>query len=233
MPMELQSIVSKHSELSAHPTLPIIEPLASITDGESSPTSFDAQGRSRAARYAEAALAVLRSNRQLAQADNSLLFVILSAATFARDTLDIPTGGRGFYSSTTDRILLSDYIREVEGTLSFALATVNDDSSWHKSAVAALAFKNPAEPQDFLQRLLVAVKDEVLRTDSDIAARVFRDLLERHLRQSGAEEKDLEVWLAFTMPWMEKCKLLVDSANISYTTLYRSHARYQTLFARL
>lgn len=200
-------MISAHAALPAHPTLAIMDPLVVGAEVETSSQSYDPQGRSKAARYADAALAILRTDRQLVQSNSHLLIAILSAAIFAKDTLAVPSGGRTSFSPDTERSLLSDLIREAEGTLSFALANIDDAAvAWHQSAVSALATKTPTDPQDFVQELLLAVKNDILQTDSDIAARVLRDVLGRHFRQSGAGEKEVEIWLAYAMTMMEKCE---------------------------
>jgi hypothetical protein len=190
--------------------LSIIDPLVPVSDSTvDSIGTFDHQGRSQAARYAEAALAILRADRQLAQTSNDLLVMVLSAAVSAQDTLDVPIGGRGFYAPSVNRTLLEDLVREVNGALSIALASVDEAGvKWHESAVAALAARSPTEPQDFLQQLFVSLKSASVENQSAIAPRVLRDVLSRHLRQSGAGEKEAEVWLAFGMSMMERCESL-------------------------
>jgi hypothetical protein len=204
---QLRSMVSQHAERT-YSTLAMVDQLVPCTsDAAEGPAAYDAQGRSRAARYAEAALAILRADRT----SHTYLLTVLSAAMFAKDTLDIPSGSRGFFAPTTDRTKLADFIREVDGTLSFALAEVDDVAlPWHQSAIAALG---KSAPQDFMQELLLALKTEITETNSDIAARVFRDVLSRHFRQSGAGEKELEVWLAFAMGMMKNSKPYYGSAD--------------------
>lgn len=241
-------LLSGHSATLSDPTLIILDPLSALSpsNNDLSPPSadFDMLGRSRTARYAEAILSLLRTDRRLAETEPALLHITLASKTLASDALSVPGSSRGLYSASTSRDHLSDVIREADGALSFALASVDEvDMAWHQSTVQLLRSGPAADAKDFLQRLLLSLQGEMADKKSDTSARVFRDVLSKHLRQSGAGEKVAEVWLSFGMTQTEKGGLFrhqsslapSDVADLLGSSLYSltsDNACHQTTFAR-
>ncbi|KAK8854764.1 hypothetical protein IAR55_003503 [Kwoniella newhampshirensis] len=206
---DLLEQLSSHASRSSHPSLPIVDPLIPYSSGDISETSlkteFDTLGRSKAARCSEAAVALLRADRHLVDAEPSLLQVALAAVQLTQDALAVPGSSKGLFSASASITHLSDLVREVEGAISYALAFVDEvPPTWH--AVTVQTLKSGALPADadLLQRLLSALKDEITAGGGDVSARSFRDLLGRHLRQSGAEENDGEVWLTYAMTLVDR-----------------------------
>ena len=186
-----------HSALSISDAL--ISPSTDVGNEAGPSSGFDARGRSKAARLAEAALAFIRADRQLASTSPNLLQIVLSARALAQDGLAVPGASRGFLNSAITPLYLEEVIREAEGALSFSLSAFDEVSvDWHKATVELLK-KEDAGKGDFLQKLLVTLVMGVKGTEDDVAARIVRDVLAKHLRQCGAGEKDADIWLAFAM----------------------------------
>lgn len=191
----------------------ILDPLipARSEDDEISPasTTFDAQGRSSPARHVEALLALLHDDRTLINHD-LILSHVLSAAQLAQEALWASNGiaGRGLYAEFVDADHLRSVIREAEGAMSYALASLETageiDVQWHKSAVSLLKSEVNAGTKDALQAQLVSLASSITQQQDDVAARVLRNLLGRHLQQSGAGVAEAEVWLNFAMSSSEK-----------------------------
>ncbi|RSH88769.1 hypothetical protein EHS25_002997 [Saitozyma podzolica] len=197
----LAELVSQVSCKASSPdiTLPIINPLVPCSSEQvSEPADVDTAGRSRAARYAEAALALLRADRHLAETNHALLQMVLEASILAQDALAVPGASRGLFGPSTRSSHLSDFVREAEGTLSYALASVDDvPLAWHSATAQSFKSTDLADTADFVQKLLWNLAQDVVLDGGDVAARVLGDVLSRQLRQSGAGEKEAEAWLAF------------------------------------
>lgn len=207
---DLVSALSAYTRKAPAATLAVVDllisPVADEGDLAVSNEEFDATGRSGTARTIEAASAVLRADRQLAQVEPDLLRALLSASILASDAIAVPGASRGLYGSSVSTTHLSDFAREVEGALSYALAAIDDvPSSWHADTVTHIKKGQVDDKADFLQRLLVSVAQDVVPdVTADVSARVFRDVLARHLRQSGAGQKEAEVWLNFGMSLVDR-----------------------------
>lgn len=217
----IQELVEEYTSRKPNPTLSIIEPLiAGTLEDETIPTStFDAHGRSKAARLSEAALALIKSARSLASTNPTLLQTILSARALAQDALAVPGASRGFLDRSASVTHLEGAIREAEGALSFALGAFDEVTiAWHKQTVELLK-AGQAEKGDLLQQLLVILASGVKGTADDIAARTLRDVLSRHLRQSGAGEPEAEIWLNYGITKAESSKLSHLASMISQLTL--------------
>lgn len=172
-------------------------------------TSFDFEGRSALARQIEAVLALIQDDRTLV-AHRDILSYVLYAAQLAQEALwsREPGCARGMYASTTESEHLQLVIREAEGALSYALAsidaTVSIDLAWHKTTVDLLKNGSASEGQDYLQKQIVRLANTVRDDNNDVAARVLRTILARHLQRSGAGVAEGEVWLNFGMSISEK-----------------------------
>jgi hypothetical protein len=212
--------IMDHVAQNANTTLVILDPLVPYdTDVVSEAHGkFDIAGRSRAARLAGAVSRILRIDRQLATSEPDMLRISIFARILAQDAQAVPGASRAFFAQTTSVSYLEEIVREVDGALSYALMGVDDTPlGWHKSTIQMLQTK-VTDSADWLQRLLASLSEEVRRTGSDVAARALRDTLARHMRQSGAGEKEAEVWLHFSTTLMEKCKpphrkMLTSSAS--------------------
>lgn len=190
-------------------TLPIVDPLIPYVSNSSSATSsiFDIKGRSQAARYAETVLCYSRVDRQMASSQVGLLRIILAAKILAQDASAVPGASRRFFSPNVQTDVLSNFIREAEGALSYSLATFDESPpSWHESTTGLLRVEPPPVEADFLQCLLSALQLDVVRSKSDVSARVFRDILSRQLRQSGGGEAEADAWLTYAMSKVDKGK---------------------------
>ncbi|ODO06737.1 hypothetical protein I350_04096 [Cryptococcus amylolentus CBS 6273] len=210
---QLLKDLASHASRSPHPTLPLVDALipfvAPDEDADIDSTDFDLLGRSEVSRYAEAAVALLRANRSLVKTEPVLLQVALAVGRIAQDALAVPGASRGLFSKDTPLTRLEDLVREVEGATSFALGYVDEvPSSWHAATVQALKSDTLPEGSDLLQRLLTALKRDVVATGGDVSARSFRDVLSRHLRQVGAGEKEGEAWLAYAMGQVDRAPQL-------------------------
>lgn len=212
-PAIMLSFLERHTSQPPHPTLPVIDPLVPCTTEVEGQTwrdsDFDAAGRSRAARYAEAGLSLLRADRSLVQTLPSLLHVALGAMLLASDGAAIPGASRGLYTPHTPAEHLEQVVRDAEGALSFSLSLVDEAPlSWHKAAVDQLRAGQLAGDADYLHRLLFDLRSDVVAKTSDVAPRAFREVLARHLRKCGAGEKEGEVWLNYAMQMSEKRELI-------------------------
>ena len=201
--------IERHASRSPNITTPILDPLIPYvpddTENTTRTSDFDSKGRSRAARLAEAACLFLREDRHLVATEPSLLQVVLSARIFAQDALAVPGASRGFFADSASADVLSGVIREIEGALSYSLALFGEvQLTWHTSTIQRLEAGPPSDGADSLQRLLVTLRADIVQSGSDISARVFRDVLSRHLRQGGAGDKESEAWLAYGMSLSDK-----------------------------
>lgn len=201
----IQDLVSEFTSRPPNPTLSIVDsiiPCPPVDDDASRvPGSFDVHGRSRGARLAEAALALIRSDRQFASSSATLLQTVLSARALAQDALAVPGASRGFFDKSTPVEYLAQVVREAEGALSFSLASLDDVAlDWHKTTSDLITKGQAASGGlDFLQSLLVMLSQRITSAADDAAARTLRDVLGRFLSQSGAGEKEAEVWLNLGM----------------------------------
>jgi len=221
----IQGLISEFTSRTPNTTLAIVDPLVSPSadsNAEEGPSSgFDSRGRSKAARLAEAALAFIRADRQLASTSPNLLQIVLSARALAQDALAVPGASRGFLNANVIPSYLEEVIREAEGALSFSLSAFDEVSiDWHKTTVDLLK-KEEGDKGDFLQRLLATLALSVKGQEDDVAARIVRDVLEKHLRQSGAGEKEAEVWLAYAMTKADKSKSAQSTARVRSDTQTR------------
>jgi hypothetical protein len=203
---DLLEAIKYHAYRSPDITLPIINPLVTCSSEQpSGQTDVDTAGRSCAARYAEAALALLRADRHLAETNHALLQTVLEASILAQDALAVPRASRGLFGPSTQPSHLSDFVREAEGTLSYALASVDDvPLAWHTATIQSFKSTTVADTADFVQNLLWSLAQDVVLNGGDVAARVLSDVLSRQLRQSGAGEKEAEAWLAYAMSQAER-----------------------------
>ncbi|WVR00029.1 hypothetical protein IAU59_007171 [Kwoniella sp. CBS 9459] len=232
---DLLEAVASHASQPSHPSLPILDPLVPYTT-EVSPdisleSEFDIVGRTKAARWAEATVSLLRADRALVSSQPALLQVALAAYQLAQDTVAIPGSSRGLYSTSASIVHLTDLVREVEGALSYALSYVDEAPvAWHTDTVKALKSGETITSEadllrrllvtlkdgtitseaDLLRRLLVTLKDDMVSSNNggDVSARSFRDVLSRHLRQSGSGEAEGEVWLNYAMSLIDKAPQL-------------------------
>jgi hypothetical protein len=195
----IQKAVQEFTSRASDPTLCIVEPIisGSVSDDSDPSSPFDAHGRSKAARLSEAALGLIKADRSLASSNPTLLQTILSARALAQDALAVPGASRGFLAKETEPAYLEGVIREAEGALSFALGAFDEvEIAWHKTTVDRLKQAKGGEA-DFLQDLICMLASGIRASSDDVAARTLRDVLARHLRQSGAGEAEAEVWLAY------------------------------------
>lgn len=204
-PETLVEFLSRHTAQPPHPSLPVIDPMVQCTQEveEAPSTEFDAEGRSRAARYAEAALALLRADRSLVKVFPSLLNVALAAMILAQDGAAIPGASRGMYDAGASH--LANVVRDAEGALSFSLSLVDEPPlSWHKETVEQLKAGSTPDGADYLQRLLGQLRSRVEEKRSDVAPRAFREVLSRHLRKCDAGEEEGSIWLDYAMRISER-----------------------------
>ncbi|WRT68426.1 uncharacterized protein IL334_005402 [Kwoniella shivajii] len=173
--------MSLHTCQPSHPSLPIVDPMIDYSKVTPDITAdFDLLGRSKAARWAEATVALLRADRQLVASQPILLQVALAAYQLTKDTLAVPGSSRGLYSTSASIVHLTDLVREVEGALSYALSFVDETpASWHNDIIQMLKSGEVSHDADLLQKLLFAMKDGDVRS--------FRDVLIRHLRQCAPQ----------------------------------------------
>lgn len=196
---QIQQMVEEYTSRQPNPTLSIVEPLiaGTLVDDDSPSSTFDAHGRSQAARLSEAALAFIKANRGLATSNPTLLQTVLSARALAQDSLAVPGASRGFLAPNASTESLAAAIREAEGALSFALGSFDEvDIKWHQETVSLLKAVAVGKG-DLLQQLLAMLVSGIKGAGDDVAARTLRDVLSRHLRQSGGGEKEAEVWLSY------------------------------------
>ncbi|GMK59535.1 hypothetical protein CspeluHIS016_0801410 [Cutaneotrichosporon spelunceum] len=205
---ELISQLAAHTSQPPHPALPVIDPqvpTGGVVEPVSRASDFDAAGRSRAARYVEAGLALLRVDRSLVTGLPHLLNVALSAEVLASDAAAIPGASRGMYTPEASPTALDGVVRDAQGALSFSLSLVDEAPlAWHKATVEQLRAGKPAENADYLQHLLGDLRAAVAEKTSDVAPRAFYAVLSRHLRRSEAGEAEGEVWLTYAMQMSEK-----------------------------
>lgn len=206
---DMLSQLAGHTSQPPHPALAVIDqqvPCTSATPASSSRASdFDAAGRSRAARYAEAGLALLRVDRSLVSSLPHLLNVALGAMVLAGDAAAIPGASRGMYTPEASTAALEGVVRDAQGALSFSLSLVDEAPlAWHKATVDQLRAGAAAPDADYLQRLLSDLRSEVVAKTSDVAPRVFLAVLSRHMRGCEAGEAEGEVWLQYAMQMSEK-----------------------------
>ncbi|KAK4688698.1 E3 ubiquitin-protein ligase listerin, partial [Tremellales sp. Uapishka_1] len=204
---DLLSFLSRHTSRNPDQSLPLLDPIVPyVPDPDpviTRPSDFDSSGRSQAARYAVAALTLLRSDRKLMESKPDLLRVALMAMVLAQDALSVPAGSRGLYSPSMPLEHLAAVVRDAEGVLSYSLSASDElPVGWHATTVQAL--KSGSEGGDFLQSLLTSLQADTKKGDSDVSARIFRDVLGKHLRQSGAGEAEGEVWLNYAMVSSER-----------------------------
>ena len=186
--------------------LAILDPLVSSSSNEEAPmpsTAFDHAGRSTLARFTEAVLQLLRSDRSLAAGQPALLEAALLAMTVAQDGLALGSASRGLYGPETPSENLESVVRETEGVLSYVM-TDFDNPSWSAATVSLL--KNPKEGSDVLQATLLSLLDDIKASGGDVSARVLREIISRQLRQSYASEDDCAPWLSYAMSQSEKCQ---------------------------
>ena len=218
----VRQLVVNFSSRPPAPTLPVIDPLIGCSHYDQyQQAEFDSEGRSQGARLAEAALALIRSDRRLASSSPNLLQIALSARILAQDASAVPGASRGFFAESTSIDYLVEVVREAEGALSFALAAFDDVSStWHKSTVCMIQSGMTDDTADSLQRLLLTLALEIRDQTDDVVARTFRDVLGRHLRQSN--EGDAEIWLSLAMTGLDSS----ESTRRSKLTRFRSNTRF-------
>lgn len=208
-PDDLLAHLSRHTAQPPNLSLPVIDPLVPCSPDDeppiTRPSDFDTVGRSRAARYAEAGLALLRADRSLVQTLPFLLHVALAAMLLAQDGAAVPGASRGLYTPETPTEHLEQVVRDAEGALSFSLSLVDEAPlAWHKATVEQLRAGQATADADYLQRLLTDLRADVATKTSDIAPRAFREVLSRHLRKCGAGEAEGEVWLNYAMAMSDK-----------------------------
>jgi hypothetical protein len=205
---EMLSQLAAHTSQPPHPALPVIDPqvpTGGVVEPLSRASDFDAAGRSRAARYVEAGLALLRVDRSLVTALPHLLNVALSAMVLASDASAIPGASRGMYTPEASMAALERVVRDSQGALSFSLSLVDEAPlAWHKATVEQLKAGKPANNADYLQRLLSDLRAAVAEGTSDVAPRAFFAVLSRHMRGCEAGEAEGEAWLTYAMQMSEK-----------------------------
>ena len=206
---DIIDLINFHASQPPDITLPITDPLIPCIFTNNGITTrasdFDLRGRSKAARYAEAVLYLLRADRRLVQTQPDLLRVVLASRTIAQDALAVPGASRGFFASTIMADELSSLIRDTEGALSYALASIDETQlAWHTSTIQQLHVESLSTGADFLQRLLSTLQDDVVSSGNDIKARVLRDVLSRCLRQTGAGEAEADAWLKYAVSTIDK-----------------------------
>ncbi|WWD02614.1 hypothetical protein V865_000654 [Kwoniella europaea PYCC6329] len=235
---ELIDEIITHTNRPSHPSLPIIDPLVTYSS-EATPdisleSDFDLIGRSRAARWAEAVVALLRADRQLVASQPGLLQVALAAYQLTQDTLAVPGSSRGLYAQSASIVHLTDLVREVEGALSYALSFVDEAPiSWHNDTIQMLKGGSLPENADLLQKLLSALKNDIIDTGGDVSARSFKDVLSRHFRQSGAGEAEAEIWLNFGMSLIDKAPQLALAIIYAIKPLLLDHKSFALAQNRL
>ncbi|WVR07509.1 hypothetical protein IAU60_004551 [Kwoniella sp. DSM 27419] len=210
---QLLSTMADHASRPTNPALSILHPLVPYNSDPPQDSSlesdFDIIGRSRAARWAEATVTLLRADRQLVNTHPALLHAALAAFQLAQDSLAVPGSSRGLYASSASTVHVADLVREVEGALSYALAFVDEAPvAWHTATIQMLKNGNVSPTADLLQKLFSAFKDDIVANGGDVSARSLRDVLSRHLRQSGAGEAEGEVWLNYGMSMIDKAPQL-------------------------
>lgn len=201
---EMLSHLASHTSQPPHPALPVIDQQVPCVGGEPSSSSrasdFDSAGRSRAARYAEAALALLRVDRSLVSSLPHLLNVALNAMVLASDAAAIPGASRGMYTPEASKDALERVVRDAQGALSFSLSLVDEAPlGWHTATVDQLKAGTTPKDADYLQRLLSDLRTAVVAKTSDVAPRAFFAVLSRHMRGCEAGEAEGEVWLNYAM----------------------------------
>lgn len=207
---ELQLLLDEYTTAPANMSLAVVDPLIPCIENDvPTKTIFDGQGRSRAARLAEAALGLIRGNRHLAT-NVTLMETVLAARGLAQDALAVPGASRGFLDAATPPRVLETIIREAEGALSFLLADFDEvELKWHTAAVQTMK----GDQGDSLQTLLSNLAARINEPKDDVAARSLRDVLSRHFRQSGAGVKEGEAWLGYAMPQAENSESSYFSAD--------------------
>ena len=205
----ITDLINFHASLTPDITLPITDPLIPCMFVDNAVTTqasdFDIRGRSKAARYAEAILYILRADRRLVETQPNLLRIVLAARTIAQDALAVPGASRGIFASTIMADRLVDFVRDTEGALSYALVSIDETKlAWHTSTIQQLRVATQSSGADFLQLLLLALHNDVVGSGNDIQARVFRDVLSRHLRQAGAGEAEADIWLQYAVANIDK-----------------------------
>lgn len=199
---DLLSLLATHSKMSINATLPLVDPLiqvpSDIRDASHVPDQYDTQGRSQLARFSEAAISLLRADRAIANHQPLVFVLSLCLRLFAQDALAIPGGSRRVYWAFTAPEHLNGVIRDVEGCLSYTLAEFDDVSlGWHQGAIKAMQAGSGGG--DVLQQLLINLRNGIVHHGADLDARILRDILERHLRMSGAGQAEAELWLGCAM----------------------------------
>jgi hypothetical protein len=175
-------------------------------DDAESAEPADAQGRTRTMRYVDALVRTLRADRQLALAHPDLLAITVQAGVLMQDGLAIPGCSRSLWTAAAASDSIKDVVREIEGALSYSIASVDEvDAKWHKAAVQGL--KDGKVDGDWLQQLLVDLK----AGSNDVAARAFRDVLSKHLRQCGVNAAEAEVWLSYALTLAERAPLFASA----------------------
>ena len=229
----IQQLVAEYTSRQPEITLPIIDPLIPCGAEQTSFTStFDPHGRSQAARLAEAALAFIKADRQLASTNTSLLQTVLSARALAQDGLHVPGASRGFIDASVSVEYLVDVIQEAEGALSFSLAAFDEVSvDWHKDTAHRVKIGDVGG--DLLQTFLVTLSQGVQGPSDDVAARTLRDVLARHMRQSDAGEQEAEVWLTLSMSMSEKNPTLALSLLLAVKPILIDSKAFATAQNRL
>ncbi|BEI93821.1 uncharacterized protein CcaverHIS019_0602800 [Cutaneotrichosporon cavernicola] len=205
---EMLSQLAAHTSQPPHPALPVIDPqvpTGGVVEPISRASDFDTAGRSRAARYVEAGLALLRVDRSLVTTLPHLLNVALSAMVLASDAAAIPGASRGMYTPEASPAALEGVVRGAQGALSFSLSLIDEAPlAWHKATIEQLRAGKPVQKADYLQRLLGDLCASVAEKTSDVAPRAFYAVLSRHLRGSEAGEAEGEVWLTYAMQMSDK-----------------------------
>ncbi len=206
---KLESQLSICTSQPPHPSLPIVDTLVPYTESYQSPntraTEFDSSGRSSLARHIQAILIFLRSDRNLAIEKPELLKIALAGSILAKDAISVPGCSRGLYSASTPTVYLEDIIRDTEGVLSYTLSKFDElQYAMHTAAVQKLRASTDSVGDDFLQTLILTLKDQLVKEGGDVTSRVLRDVLSRVMRQSGAGEKEAEVWLGYAMTLVER-----------------------------
>lgn len=229
---DLLAQIASHTSQLPHPALATIDPLVPyVSEDANNPTEtseFDAAGHSRAARYAEAGLALQRIDRNLVSSMPYLLNIALSAMLLADDGISIPGASRGLYTPDASIHDLSQVVSDAEGALSFSLTLVDEAPlAWHKAATEQLKAGVATKDADYLERLLIDLRGQVAAKQSDIPVRAFRVVLSRHLRRSEAGPAEAEIWLNYAMSLIDKCKWVVLQANGSARTCTCHHSCHQ------
>nr|KIR46016.1 hypothetical protein I312_04558 [Cryptococcus bacillisporus CA1280] len=231
--------LAPHTLQPPHPSLPIMDPLIPfVAHGEDDVDSilpeFDSLGRAQTARYAEAAVALLRADRSLVKDEPALLQMILAVGRLAQDALAVPGASRGLFSKETPSTRLTDLVREVEGAVSFALGYVDEvEPPWHHTTIQALKSGSLPSNSDLLQRLMVALQKGVTVKGNDVDARSFRDVLYKHMRQVGAGVQEGEAWLSYAMSLVDRSPQLSLAIIIAIKPLMLDTQAFATAQTRL